>query len=128
MFAFVIAASLAAPAHVALATPDVAKLAQSRADAAAKAYASAQTSWKAGMGTIETVCAWSARWLMAAVDAAGPGKTATQAFANHLARMQDAEKQAQLRYKAGLSGPTEVDAIAYYRAEAELWQARGKTD
>ena len=114
--------SLAMPAQ-ALPKPEVAKLAQSRVDAAAKVYPGALMLWRNGNEHLEVVYQWSVRWLAATLDTAG--KTAP-AFADHLKRMQDLELQVQDHYKAGLTNAEEVDAATYYRIEAEFWLARGK--
>jgi hypothetical protein len=115
--------SLAVPAR-ALPKPDVAKLAQSRADAAAKVYPEALMSWRNGTTVgLEEVYQWSVRWLAATLDAAGKP---APALADHLKRMQELELQVIDRNHAQLVSAQEVDAAGYYRAEAELWQARGK--
>jgi hypothetical protein len=118
-----VVATAALPTQVVLAKPDIAKLAQSRADAAAKSYPAAIILWKNGTSSLDAVYQWSVRWLVATIDTTGkPGP----AFTEHLKRMQDVEQEAISRWKAQLTSALEADSAAYYRIEAELWEARGK--
>ena len=122
--ALVACAALATLTPRAHAAPDRAALGRARADAAAKAYTTALTRWAAGKGAAVDEGLWSERWVAAQVDAAP--RSVAQAFTDHLARMTDLEASVKQHAKAGLSGPDDVDAAAYYRIEAELWHARGK--
>jgi hypothetical protein len=113
-----------APAH---AGPDTAKLAQSRIDAAAKAYASAYALFPSARVPLEDVHTWSVRWLEAVIEPPGKAAAVKQGLADHVARMTDVEKVVADGFKAGLRSTSDVDAATFFRIEAELWQARGKT-
>ena len=118
-------ATSAAP-RIASAKPDVAAKAQARVDAAAAVYASEDAQWRAGRATIESVCAWSVRWLDAQRDQPSKGKALKDALAAHLARVQAIATEADAQVKAGRASHADADVAAYYVAEAELWVARGK--
>ncbi len=118
-----VVATASLPAQVVLAKPDITKLAQSRADAAAKSFPAAVILWKNGTSSLDAVYQWSVRWLVATIDTTGK---AEPAFTEHLKRMQDVEQEAIARSKAQIASVLEADSASYYRIEAELWQARGK--
>jgi hypothetical protein len=104
----------------------VKKLAQARVDAAAQAYAGADTRWQSGTGTIDAVGLWSERWLGAQRDQPLKGKALTAALADHLQRMQTLVAAVQAQVAKGVASTADADVAAYYLAEAELWSARGK--
>lgn len=118
---FAAAAALPAPAAAA---PTAAELAKDRLAAAEKTFRSAAVSHKAGRAPLETVHAWSVRWLEAALDAAP--KTAKQALADHAKRMAELDSEVQKMTAAGTASSLDADAAGYFRIEAELWAARGK--
>jgi len=115
-------ACLATP--VARAETPVAQLVKDRADAAERVFQHVVTAWKTQREKIEVVYTWSVRWLDAVVDR--DARTRKQAFADHLARMQDIESEATKLQTAGTVTVLEAAAASYYRIEAELWVARGK--
>jgi hypothetical protein len=117
-----VCASLATP--VARAETPVAQLVKDRADAAERVFQHVVTAWKTQREKIEVVYTWSVRWLDAMVDR--DPRARKQAFADHLARMQDIETEASKLQTAGTVTVLEAVAATYYRIDAELWAARGK--
>lgn len=110
-------------ASTAIAGPSVAQLAKDRAAAAEKAYKSADSLFKVGRGTIETVAEWSVRWMDAAI---ATGATTKQAFADHAARMLAIEAGALKDVQTGKVSPATLEAATYFRIEADYWAAGGK--
>ncbi len=119
-----VAALLLVTVAVAHAATD--KLTQARIDAAAKAYADAESHYKAGNGSIDAVYQWSVRWYEAQRDTPLKGKALAAAADDHLARMTALQTTAQGRVVAGTAPQSETLAATYYVAEAELWSARAK--
>ncbi len=103
--------------------PTSAKAAQARVDAAAAAYAAAETGWKNGTVSLDALCTWSERWYLAQRDQPLKGKALADAADADLKRMQDLEAEVQARYKAGTLGTPDVATVTYFRAEAELYSA-----
>jgi hypothetical protein len=122
--ALALCATLAAPRPAAEAAPTAAELAKDRAAAAERAFRSISAAQRSGAAATEAVCAWSVRWLDAAIEAAP--RTARQALADHLKRMTDLEAEVQKMFGSGTARALDVETAAYYRLEAELWVARGK--
>lgn len=111
---------------IATAGPDQKVLAQSRIDAAARAYASALARWKAGATTLDQVAAWSQRWLTALREQPLKGAKLKVALAEHLARLKDVQTAVTDAVSKGTASPADAETMAYFVAEAELWVARGK--
>ena len=128
--ALVLALAVAAPPHRAAHAADakaktVAKLAQARLDAASTAYAAVKVQLQSGRATPEAAYQWSVRWFQAQRDLPLKGKALATAASDHLARMQDLETAVTQQVQAGSATTADAYAAAYYRAEAELWDARG---
>lgn len=123
--ALAIALAVAVPA-TATAGPDQKVLAQSRIDAASRAYASTLTRWKAGTTTLEQVVVWSHRWLVALRETPLKGAKLKAALAEHLARMKEVQTTVTDMVGSGVASAADADAMGYFVAEAELWAARGK--
>lgn len=121
-----LAAATAIASPSADAKPDTAAAAQKRVDAAASAFAVVRTRWTAGAATVDTVCEWSVRWLVALRDQPVRGKALAAALADHLTRMQDLDRTVADMVKAGSASSADAAVVAYFVAEAELWVARGK--
>jgi hypothetical protein len=109
----------AAPADPA--KPDVAKLAADRLDAARSVYKALQVSYQQGLGTLNDQVAWAEHVLDAQIDAGN----ATQGFADYVAIMQAAEKEARVAYDSARINVADLQRVHFFRVEAELWQARG---
>jgi hypothetical protein len=97
-------------------------LTRQRTTAAAAAYALAETRYKTGMESIETVYRWSVRWLESQRDAKGALPAA--AAAAHQQRMQALEADAKARVASGVTTPFDTTSAEFYRIEAELWAQR----
>ncbi len=108
----------------AAAGPSAAQLAKDRVAAAEKVYALVLAGVDTGRATIETPYLWSVRWLDSAI-AAEPRK-AKRAFAEHVTRMTELEATIAKRVQAGTASTADGEAAAYFRIEAEHWQAKGK--
>jgi urease accessory protein UreF len=121
---FALCATLAATAATGHAAPTAAALAKDRAAAAEKAFRSATAMHAVGRGTVDTVYAWSLRWLAAALETAP--RAAKQALADHQKRMTDLEATVQKMFAAGTASSLDADGAAYFRIEADLWATRGK--
>ncbi|MCE9563982.1 MAG: hypothetical protein K8U57_18220 [Planctomycetes bacterium] len=74
----------------------------------------------------EDLYQWSSRWLEAELEMAGDAATRTTAFKTHFDRMKDVEKSTAAMVKAGQVREADAAAGRYYRAQAELWLARGR--
>jgi len=96
-----------------------ATLVKARSDAAARAFAAAESRYKSGAGDIEGVYRWSVRWFESQRE--GAGKAAAQ---DHLRRMQALESAAKARAAAGVAPADEPVAAEYFRAEAQVWAGR----
>jgi hypothetical protein len=114
---------LCASVATAVAAPDAGQLAKDRVAAAEKAYRNAVAAQQVGRGTVETICQWSVRWLDSELDASKPKK---QVLADHVTRMTELEAEMVKQRNAGKVTGADVETAAYFRIEAELWQARGK--
>ncbi len=108
----------AAPAFADAAAPP-ATPARARIAAAEKVYHATRAGYEAAMRTLDEVYVWSTRWYAAERDAG-----VATAAASHLARMRELAPLVQRRVAAGVSRADEVDAAAYYVAEAEAWAAK----
>jgi len=99
------------------------RLAKSRLDAAAKVYPVVSAQYGAGTQTVDSVYQWSERWLQAERAVNGNG----QASQEHYKRMMALEALVKSRVQAGAASNADALAVAYFRAEAELWavEARG---
>jgi hypothetical protein len=107
VLAAVIATSCAAQA-VPPPPPDLATLAQ-------KAHASADAKFDAGAGDVEAVYRWSVRWYQAS-KASDPN-----AAGAHAKRMRDLAGEVGNRFTTGMATAADVDAAAFFAAEADLW-------
>jgi hypothetical protein len=114
-------------------TADVKALLKARAEAAQTTHRAALKSLtqtkRAGdllipMGKPEDVYLWSARWLNVQRDLASKKEEQIAALVDHLRRMQELKQRVENLAKAGMVLPTEVNAVEYYRVEAELWLAQ----
>ena len=123
--ALAIVLAVAVPA-TATAGPDQKALAQTRIDAAARAFASTLTRWKAGTTTLDQVVGWSQRWLTALREQPLKGSKLKVALVEHLARMKDVQTTVTDMVGSGVASAADAEAMTYYVAEAELWAARGK--
>jgi hypothetical protein len=63
---------------------------------------------------------WSERWLQAQLALAGTKAERIAAFEAHLVRMKDIERVVKQLSEVGLTGPRDVAAAAYHRADAEV--------
>jgi hypothetical protein len=70
---------------------------------------------------------WSVRWLEAGLDLAGDAAARTAALRAHMTRMQDVEKLTKAAADTGVGRTSDAAAGRFFRAEAELWVARGRT-
>jgi hypothetical protein len=116
-------------------TADVKALLKARAEAAQKTHGTALKSLtetkRAGdllilVGKPEDVYVWSVRWLNAQRDLASKKEEQLAALEDHLRRMQDLKQRVENLAKAGMVLFTEVNAVEFYRVEAELWLAQEK--
>lgn len=118
-------ASIAVPSSTSSAAPPTAaELVKERAAVAEKAYRTSLALYKAAQLTVDQVCAWSTRWLDAAIEV--DPKAIKQALMDHLQRMTDLEAEVQKMFKQGLVNGLATDSIYYFRVEAQLWVTRGK--
>jgi hypothetical protein len=122
----VLIAALSSMSAAAVAKPDAAAPAQARVDAAAKLYPLLEAQWRGGRGTVDGLCAWSARWLDAVRDAPHTRKALTAALEAHRARMQAVADEAAKQVAAGTATTADALIAAYYLADAELRVARGQ--
>jgi hypothetical protein len=95
---------------------------------ARKVYELNVKQYQAGDGGLaaENLYVWSGRWLEAELDVAADAAARAAALKAHLDRMKDAEKLAAALWKAGQGRAADAAAGRYYRAQAELWLARGR--
>jgi hypothetical protein len=107
---------LAAAAFIPTAQPST-RLAKSRLDAAAKVYPVVSAQYGAGTQTVESVYQWSERWYQADRAVNGNG----QASQEHYKRMQALDALVKSRVQSGVASNADALAVAYFRAEAELW-------
>jgi hypothetical protein len=116
-------------------TADVKALLKARAEAAQKTHSAALKSLtqtkRAGdllipMGKPEDVYIWSVRWLNAQRDLANKKEEQIAALVDHLRRMQELKQRVENLAKAGMVLPTAVNAVEFYRVEAEVWLAQEK--
>jgi hypothetical protein len=129
VFAILLALSASIPAASAVAGGSAGErgdAAQERYEAAKAAFESAKANYNSGMGMIEDIHLWSARWATANRFFGTAGATA--GFRDHLKRMVDMEAVVKARVDAGTAAPWEKQAARYYCAEAEMWVARGSID
>jgi hypothetical protein len=87
-----------------------------RLDAAARAFASNSARFAAGVTDVESVYTWSMRWADAERDVDGAVKAAT----DHSKRMHTLRDQVADRVKAGGEPASDLDAVAWYVADADL--------
>lgn len=81
----------------------------------------------AGPKDVELMYNWSTRWLDVEFDLAVDAAGKTDALKAHLNRMKDLEKSATALAKIGEGRESDAIASRYYRTQAELWLARGRT-
>ncbi len=74
----------------------------------------------------EELYLWSVRWLEADLDLTTDAAAKTTALKAHLDRMKEVEKMAANLAKTGQGRESDAAAGRYYRAQAELWAARGR--
>lgn len=102
----------------------VAQLEQQRISAAQKAFAAARAAWQQGRGTLDAVYQWSVRWLDAERDRPIKRPMRIAAVSRHLDRMKKLQAAVTQKVQTGMATPLQASAASYYRAEAEVWQAR----
>lgn len=98
--------------------------AQARVDAAAAAYEISHTRLATAVTTIDVVAGWSVRWLDAQREQPLKGKALAAAAQAHRDRMIALEAEVTKAVNAGTLAADARAAIAYYRAEAEVWVER----
>jgi hypothetical protein len=85
--------------------------------------------YQAGNGglDVEAMSSWSTRWLEAEIDVAADATAKTSAFKAHLSRMKEVEKSATALAKTGQGREADALAARFFRNQAEIWLARGRT-
>ena len=81
-------------------SPSTAQLNKARLEAARRACMALAQEFVEGKASVEQVHQWSRRWLNAQRDAAGRKSAIAEAFENHVDRMRQLEKAAEVRYEA----------------------------
>ena len=128
-----LAAALAGLAAAAPAPPEgkaPPELLKAQRDSAQKAYKVCADGYGQRNAAVdaEKCYLWSRRWLEAERQLASDAGADRAAVAGHLDRMKKLEEVARQLRDVGRGSFLDVDAAAFYRAEAETWvaQAKGK--
>ncbi len=118
----------AAVALVALVTTAPASADPGRAEArvatAAKIYEAIHARLAVGAVPVDSVCAWSVRWLDAQREQPLKGKALAAAAQAHLERMTALEAEVTKAVAAGTMAAVDREIAGYCRLEAELWVER----
>ena len=96
-------------------------------DAARKACLAIAQEYLEGRATAEQVHQWSQRWMNSEREVNSKKAEQLEALKSHVNRMQQLEKAAQDRLRAGKGLPSDVCAAEYHRLEAELALSRQKS-
>ena len=91
-----------------------------RAKTAERGFAIAEQLYNKGLGTIEAVCAWSARWTQARQAA---GDKRADALKDEVARLTELESNVSSRFNAGVVTEMDMLTVRYARLEAEAAMA-----
>jgi hypothetical protein len=103
-------------------------LKRSMLEEARKVFKESLARYRAGVGPlgVEELYQWSVRWLEGELDLAAGAAERAAALKAHLDRMREVEKMAANLAKAGQGRESDAAAGRYFRAQGELWVARGR--